>query len=232
MASIVADNDMPTTTTEGSELPHFEDLRGILQICNGTDTNPGVVSYLENDIQSVINMFAKTCKTFLNNEAHNPLRYSFYRIVLSKKYSVDFGGARVDLEQKNITNEDLRKIGELLKTNKTLKKLSLSDNSTEWGGNNITDYTDVQCICEGLKRNNTLKKLDLSKNNITDVQSIVELIKTNNTLTELDLPYTYYCHNINYAQSIGEALKANNTLETLWLYNNNITDVQSIGEGL
>ena len=29
---------------------------------------------------------------------------------------MDFGGTRVDLEQKNITNEDLRKIGELLKT--------------------------------------------------------------------------------------------------------------------
>ena len=85
MASIVADNDMPTiTATEGSELSHFEDLRGILQICNGTNTKPGVISYLENDIQSVINMFAKTCKTFLYNEAHNPLRYSFYRIVTLK----------------------------------------------------------------------------------------------------------------------------------------------------
>ena len=59
MASIVADNDMPTTTTEGSELPHFEDLRGILQICNGTDTKPGVVSYLENDIQSELSRLIK-----------------------------------------------------------------------------------------------------------------------------------------------------------------------------
>ena len=33
------------------------------------------------------------------------------------------------------------------------------------------------------------------------------------------------------ALAIGELLKTNNTLTTLWLYNNNITDVQSIGEG-
>ena len=114
MASIVADDDMPTTTTttEGSELSHFEDLRGILQICNGTNTKPGIISYLENDIQSVTNMFAKTCKTFLNNEAHNPLRYSFYRIVLSKKYSVDFGGELADLEEKNVTANDLQTIGD------------------------------------------------------------------------------------------------------------------------
>ena len=31
---------------------------------------------------------------------------------------------------------------------------------------------------------------------------------------------------------IGELLKTNNTLKKLGLYNNNITDVQSIGEGL
>merc|ERR1712100_158709 len=34
------------------------------------------------------------------------------------------------------------------------------------------------------------------------------------------------------ALAIGKLLKANNTLETLWLENNNITDVQSIGDGL
>ena len=39
-------------------------------------------------------------------------------------------------------------------------------------------------------------------------------------------------NNITDVQSIGEGLKTNNTLTYLDLSNNNITDVQSIGEGL
>ena len=39
-------------------------------------------------------------------------------------------------------------------------------------------------------------------------------------------------NNITDVQSIGEGLKTNNTLTELYLSNNNITDVQSIGEGL
>ena len=39
-------------------------------------------------------------------------------------------------------------------------------------------------------------------------------------------------NNITDVQSIGEGLKTNNTLTELYLDNNNITDVQSIGDGL
>ena len=67
---------------------------------------------------------------------------------------------------------------------------------------------------------------------VTDKQMIVlgNLLKTNNTLTRLDL----YNNNITDVQSIGEGLKTNNTLKYLSLGNNNITDdgVQSIIEGL
>merc|ERR1711998_737566 len=52
-----------------------------------------------------------------------------------------------------------------------------------------------------------------------------------NTLTYLYLGN----NNITDVQSIGEGLKTNNTLETLSLYNNNITDdggIQSIIDGL
>ena len=57
-----------------------------------------------------------------------------------------------------------------------------------------------------------------------------ELLKANNTLKELYL----YNNNITDVQSIGEGLKANNTLKMKDknLGGNNITDVQSIGEGL
>ena len=63
-----------------------------------------------------------------------------------------------------VNGDDALAIGELLKTNNTLKTLFLL-------GNNITD---VQSIGEGLKTNNTLKELYLSNNNITDVQHIGE----------------------------------------------------------
>ena len=54
---------------------------------------------------------------------------------------------------------------------------------------------------------------------------------TNNTLTRLYLNN----NNITDVQSIGEGLKTNNTLEVLYLSNNNITDdsgIQSIIDGL
>ena len=41
-----------------------------------------------------------------------------------------------------------------------------------------------------------------------------------------------YDNNITNVESIGEGLKTNNTLTHLDLHTNNITDVQSIGEGL
>ena len=54
------------------------------------------------------------------------------------------------------------------------------------------------------------------------------MLKTNNTLETLRLTN----NNITDVQSIGDGLKTNNTLTGLYLNNNNITDVQSIGEGL
>ena len=130
------------------------------------------------------------------------------------------GKRKVNLEKKNLTNEDALAIGEALKTNNTVTELNL-------GSNNITN---LQSIVEALKTNNTLTALYLGGNNITDVQSIVEALKTNNALTRLDLRN----NNITDVQSIGEALKTNNTLRRLNLENNDITDgeIQSIIDGL
>ena len=50
------------------------------------------------------------------------------------------------------------------------------------------------------------------------------MLKTNNTLTRLYLSD----NNITDVQSIGELLKTNNTLKTLRLANNNITDDSGI----
>ena len=148
MASLVTDdNDTTTTrrrttTTEASELPHFEDLPGILQICSGIDTKPGIISYFDDDIHAVINMFAKTSTKFLEYE---PLRQKYFKVVLAKKYGFDFAGETINLDGKNITNEDLRYICELLKANNKVETLDLDNNN----------ITDVQNIGKLLKANNT-----------------------------------------------------------------------------
>ena len=102
MASLVT-NDTTTTTTPATrrrttaatetaeqmtdnEVSHFEDLPGILQICIGTSTKPGLIAYFDDDIVAMINMFAKTCKKFLE---YDPLRCYYFKVVLAKKY----GGA-------------------------------------------------------------------------------------------------------------------------------------------
>ena len=207
MASLVTDDNNNTTTTTttttrrrtttatetseqmtDNELPHFEDLPGILQICIGTATKPGLIAYFDDDIVAMINMFAKTCKKFLE---YDPLRCYYFRVVLAKKYGVNFDDSRVILDGKNIRDEDLQNIGEALKGNNTLTRLYLSNNN----------ITDVQSIGGGLKTNNTLKYLHLENNNITDVQSIGEGLKTNNTLKGLYLYNNY----ITDVQSIGEA---------------------------
>ena len=102
MASLVT-NDTTTTTTPATrrrttaatetaeqmtdnEVSHFEDLPGILQICIGTATKPGLIAYFDDDILAMINMFAKTCKKFLE---YDPLRCYYFRVVLTKKYGVN-----------------------------------------------------------------------------------------------------------------------------------------------
>ena len=157
----------------------------------------------------MINMFAKTSKKFLE---YDPLRCYYFRVVLTKKYGVNFDDSRVNLNGKNIHDEDLQNVVEALKANNTLKWLFLNNNN----------ITDVQSIGELLKRNNTLTRLDLENNNITDVQSIGDGLKTNNTLETLDL-----CDNNitddSGIQSIIDGLKTNNTLKLLRLNGNQLS---------
>ena len=85
MASLLTDDNNTTTTTTtrrrtttatetseqmtDNELSHFEDLPGILQICIGTATKPGLIAYFDDDILAMINMFAKTSTKFLRHGA-------------------------------------------------------------------------------------------------------------------------------------------------------------------
>ena len=166
MASLVTDDNHTTTTTttrrrttttEASDGTHFEDLPGILQICIGTATKPGLIAYFDDDILAMINMFAKTCKKFLE---YDHLRCYYFRVVLTKKYGVNFDDSRVILRGKNIRDEDLQNIGEALKANNTLETLDLDNN-------NITDDGGIQSIIDVLKTNNTLKYLHLHTNQLS-----------------------------------------------------------------
>ena len=221
MASLVTDDNHTTTTTttttrrrttttEASEGTHLEDLPGILQICIGTATKPGLIAYFDDDILAMINMFAKTCKKFLE---YDPLRCYYFRVVLAKKYGVNFDDSSVDLDGKNIRDEDLQNIGEALKANNTLTYLNLDNNN----------IIDVQSIGELLKANNTLETLYLQNNNITDVQSIGEGLKTNKTLETLSLLNNNITDDSGI-QSIIDGLKTNNTLKELRLKYNQLSD--------
>ena len=147
-----------------------------------------------------------TTKSLLNSE--RPITVTCCRKIYNEKLlqywkwrirkDTDENGV-LDLNNQGITMNDGIIIGELLKTNKTLTTLFLSNNN----------ITDVQSIGDALKTNNTLTQLSLDNNNITDVQSIGEALKTNNTLTRLWLDD----NNITDVQSIGDGLKTNNTLE-------------------
>ena len=216
MASLVTgDNNNTTTTTTtttrrrtttatetfeqmtDNELSHFEDLPGILQICIGTATKPGLIAYFDDDILAMINMFAKTCKKFLE---YDPLRCYYFRVVLTKKYGVNLDGSEVILAGKNIRDEDLQNISEALKANNTTLYL------------NRNNITDVQSIGEGLKTNNTLTELYLSYNNITDdggIQSIIDGLKTNNTLKYLRLQYNQLSDNMKSQLDAIEQYKRN-----------------------
>ena len=230
MASLLTDDNNTTTTTTtttttrrrtttatetseqmtDNELSHFEDLPGILQICIGTATKPGLIAYFDDDILAMINMFAKTCKKFLE---YDPLRCYYFRVVLTKKYGVNFDDSRVILDGKNIRDEDLQNISEALKANNTLTYLDLCHNN----------ITGVQSIGELLKTHNTLETLYLHNNNITDVQSIGEGLKTNNTLEVLHLSNNNITDDSGI-QSIIDGLKTNNTLKYLELQDNQLSD--------
>ena len=73
------------------------------------------------------------------------------------------------------------------------------------------------------------EKIVMDGQGITDADCVLfsRLLRKNNTLQILDLRN----NNITDVQSIGEGLKTNKTLTLLWLHNNNITDdggIQSI----
>lgn len=147
-------------------------------------------------------------------------------------------------------NNDLsmRYLGEILATNKSLKKLSLHYNDL--------DASNIIYITHSLMKNNTLTTLDLNSNHLRSqgCQFIAEVLKINNTITTLDIGhneigikgYYYICNALKINKSlkrlglnwnkidkngcgyIADVLAVNNTLEELYLQN---TDIDKCLEG-
>ena len=156
-----------------------------------------------------------------------------------------------------VTDRSEQALGEMLKTNTTLKGLNMS-------GNTSLGDTGVKCISEGtfvsttlillnlrncgitasgakylsqmLSQNRSLQSLDIGANHIGDegISNIAEALKSNKTLRELLMPYCGITDESKVC-TLSEALKTNRTLVKLDLSANLcITDTAliSLGEGL
>ena len=117
----------------------------------------------------------------------------------------------LDLDNKMITNEGAKKIGEAIQVNTTLQKLDISSNTISDDG--------VAAISDGLKSNNSLQVLYMSRNKITSegAKKIGKAIQVNKTLHTLDL-YQYDINDkLSFIMSILAAMYHNNTLLKLSL---------------
>ena len=121
---------------------------------------------------------------------------------LNEVYINDNGTFKINSE------EYCKKIGEALKKNTFLKKLSLK--------NLEIDDECLNYLCEGLSQNNTLEVLDLQENCITrlGVEQLATTMKENTSMKEITLTgHKTLSHKT--AQCWGECLKSNFSLQKL-----------------
>ena len=125
------------------------------------------------------------------------------------------------LDYDRIDDTELLQIAELMKINKTVTTLNITNSSISDKG--------FKTLCDALKTNTTLTTLNLSNNKITDTQFIILIkgLQKNTTLEILNLSGNILNDNDVYLK-LGEFLKQNKTLTTLNLSNNNITVEQFI----
>ena len=120
------------------------------------------------------------------------------------------------LKLKNITKEAAELIFEIIRTNKALQKLDLSNNTLSDDG--------AVTIGDGLKYNNTLLELNISHNNITNkgTMNITEAIQVNTALKRLDISNNILSD--DGATAISNCLKCNSCLLELYISHTGITN--------
>ena len=122
----------------------------------------------------------------------------------------------LNLERKRLTDDDAKAIAEILKTNKTLKDLSLKKNHL------ITDV-EVNALAEALKKNNTLKMLNVNETSMTvkGLGALSDALKKNLALTSLNHGVQQYANEpvpedwISTGKRVEEQLEFNKNLPEL-----------------
>lgn len=123
---------------------------------------------------------------------------------------VKAAGRSLNLEKRELTDEDLSPLSEALQHNAILEGLNLSRNQIE----------DLSPLSEALKRNRVLRRVFLTGNKIEDLAPIAEALKINKSLQALSLS----CNGIKDLTPLSEALKQNIYLKELYLQHNPIKD--------
>ena len=142
----------------------------------------------------------------------------------------------LDIQDTSLDSKCVSILSEILKTNKTIKKLELSSSSLTGGIKQVSDslcnnetleellLSDVTGITDEdmthlstiLATNTTLKELCLSNCNITDngVRYICEGLTKNQTLTALNISHNYHITSVS-TSTIADLTQSTTSLTTL-----------------
>jgi hypothetical protein len=142
--------------------------------------------------------------------------------------------SELDLSDCQLSKSSIAKICEALKTNTTLRKLTLSGNRTKGCGGAVAamlrgnetlsslglagglGYQSIRSIAQALETNSSLEVLDLSGNHygFKGVQALAQMLKKNKTLVDLNLVSVDMDHGF---KTLCKALKSGTVLESLHL---------------
>ena len=151
----------------------------------------------------------------------------------------------LDIWDTSLDSKCVSILSEILKTNKTIKRLVLYSSSLTGGIKqvsdslfnnktleqlvllNVTDITDedITHLSTMLSSNTTLKELDLSDCNITDngVRYICEGLTKNQTLTTLSIRGNHQITSVS-TSTIADLIQTTISLTTLYLYNTSLNN--------
>ena len=157
----------------------------------------------------------------------------------------------LNIENTSLDSKCVSILSEILKTNKTIKRLELESSSLTGGikqvsdslFNNktleqlvlshVTDITDedITHLSTMLSSNTTLKELELYNCNITDdgVRYICEGLTKNQTLTTLDIGHNPQITSVS-TSTIADLIQTTTSLTTLYLYDTSLNndDIKTI----
>ena len=158
---------------------------------------------------------------------------------------------KLDILNTPLVSECVLILSEILKTNKTIKRLVLQSSSLTGGIKqvsdslfnnktleelrlyNVTDITDedITHLSTMLSSNTTLKELELSNCNITDngVQYICEGLTKNQTFTMLNISDNHQITSVS-TSTIADLIQTTSSLTELRLYNTSLNndDIKTI----